>query len=102
MDWQSALTGIVVVGCAAVALRRFMGTGTRAWLAAAVRPAPGGARVAAWLVPLRTTGSCGGCEGCESPALRGIPVRLLAPVPAQETAQRPCGAASHWRASSTQ
>jgi hypothetical protein len=119
MDWQSALTGIVVVCCAAFALRRWMGADARKWLAGVARSAPGGAVVAAWLMPLRAAGGCGGCDGCAptaretqsvqplqrlqplaSPALRGIPVRVDAP--AQAADQRPCGAASHWRASSTQ
>ncbi|NBW26113.1 MAG: hypothetical protein EBR89_12110 [Betaproteobacteria bacterium] len=119
MDWQSAFTGILVVCCAAFALRRFMGSHARTWLADSVRTAPGGAVAAVWLMPQRAAGGCGGCDGCAStarqtqsvqplqleppiasPALRGIPVRVDAP--AQAAGQRACGAASHWRASSTQ
>jgi hypothetical protein len=113
MDVQIALTGILVACCAALALRRCVGADARARLAALAARLPLGALIARWLVLPRAGGACGGCCGCAGPGLaaqqaslaalprsRVIPLRVV--VASSGTLQRPCGAASHWRASSTQ
>ena len=114
MDVQSAFAGLVVAWCAVLALRRLVGANARRSLADAVLTVPGGAALAACLLPQRVGGACGGCDACSggrpasmppgagTSAERVIPVRPLASTQTQAALQRPCGAASHWRASSTQ
>ncbi len=112
MDLQTVFTGLVVAWCAVLALRRFAGTVTRTWLASGAGRLPGGAALAAWLLPQRVGSACGGCGGCSGVRPASMPPgagtsseRVITIHPSARTRaalQRPCGTASHWRASSTQ
>jgi hypothetical protein len=56
MDWQTVVTALIVIGCAAYAVWKLM--------PAALRQR---CRAAFGITAPASAGGCGGCDGCDSP-----------------------------------